>query len=53
MGIFRASVAIIPVISLMGSHVGQIDEIDHDLDHLGQIDQIDRDLDNLDPNLPL
>ena len=49
-------------------HVGQIDEIDHDLDHLvgqidktdhvldhlvGQIDQIDHDLDHLDTYLPL
>ena len=30
--------------------VGQIDQIDHDLD---QIDQIDHDLHHLDPNLPL
>ena len=35
---------------MMLPHVGQIDQIDHDLD---QIDQIDYDLDHLNPNLPL
>ena len=33
------------------AHVGQIDQIDHDLDHLHP--QIDHDLDHLNLNLPL
>ena len=35
------------------TYVGQIDQIDHDLDQIHQIDQIDHDLDNLGPTLPL
>ena len=48
------------------SHVGQIDQIDHDLDQKYQVDKVDRDLDQIDeideidvddvdvdPNLPL
>ena len=38
-------------------HIGQIDQIDHDLDQIDQIDhdldQIDHDLDQIDANPPL
>ena len=42
------SALVLPLARETNAHVGQIDQIDHDLDHLDPNGQIDHDLDQID-----